>query len=153
MAVPFIGAVLAASAARAQIGARKPSEVVDVDLQLGSAACTNVGTKFDTRLASDGSEVPFAIPEKQVLVVTTIEILGFGATPGASVQTRIFRGVGLQVNNVAIRESSADAGGRIFHIYQFDPGMIVASGGEVCTNNNLGITTTGRLRGYLAKDR
>jgi hypothetical protein len=55
------------------------------------------------------------------------------------------------VNSPAIRESQADSNGRIFHIYEFDPGMIVPAGGEVCTNNNLGLTTTGRLRGYLAK--
>lgn len=126
---------------------------MDVALDLGSVACTNAGTKFDKRLQADGSEVPFEIPEKQVLVITAIEILGFGASPGALVQTRIFRGVGLTVNNVAIRESAADAGGRIFHIYQFDPGLVVASGGEVCTNNNVGITTTGNLRGYLSKDK
>lgn len=148
-----MAALWAASAAHADIGPRKPSEVVDVDLTLTSASCTNVGTKFDTQLGPDGSEVPFAIPAKRVLVVTTIELLGFGANPGANVQTRIFRGVGLTVNGAAIRESTADAGGRIFHIYQFDPGLVVASGGEVCTNNNLGITTTGRLRGFLTKDK
>jgi hypothetical protein len=145
--------LLWAVAAGADIGPKKPSEVVDVALTLGSGACTNTGTKFDTVLAPDGSQTAFTIPEKRVLVVTAIELLGFGATPGALVQTRIFRGVGLSVNGVAIRESAADAGGRIFHTYQFDPGVVVASGGEVCTNNNLGITTTGTLRGYLTKDK
>ena len=142
-----------AGAAGADIGPRKPSEVVDVELTLGSAACTNVGRKFDSLLAPDGSETDFAIPAKRVLVVTAIELLGFGAPAGAGVQTRIFRGVGLSVNNVAIRESVADASGRIFHTYEFDPGVVVASGGEVCTNNNLDITTTGRLRGFFAKDK
>jgi hypothetical protein len=66
------------------------------------------------------------------------------------VQTRIFRGIGLSVNLAAIRESIADGTGRIFHVYEFEPGLVVEAGGEVCTNNNLNITTTGVLRGYLA---
>ena len=140
-------------AVEADIGPRKASEVVDVDLTLGSAACANTGTKFDRLLAPDGSEAEFTIPAKRVLVVTAIDLLGIGAAPGALVQTRIFRGVGLSVNVAAIRESAADASGRIFHTYQFDPGIVVASGGEVCTNNNLGITTTGKLHGFLAKDK
>jgi hypothetical protein len=106
--------------------------------------------KFDTRLLPDGTEAPFEIPAGQVLVVTAIELLGFGAAPGSGVQTRIFRGVGLTVNHAAIRESVADASGRIFQIYEFNPGLVVQSGGEVCTNNNLNIVTTGFLRGYLA---
>lgn len=143
-------ALLASWAAHAQtLGPQKPSQVVDVALELGAADCTNVGKKFDTLLGADGSQKAFAIPQGQVLVVTAIELLGFGANPGAQVQTRIFRGVGQTVNNVAIRESVADPSGRIFQIYEFSPGMVVASGGEVCTNNNLNITVSGRLRGYL----
>ena len=38
---------------QADVGPRKPSEVVDVALNLGSAACTNVGTKF-----VDATDVP-----------------------------------------------------------------------------------------------
>ena len=76
--------------------------------RIGSPACTNAGTKFDTRLMPDGTEAPFVIPARRVLVVTEIDILGFGAAPGAGVQTRIFRGVGMEVNIAAIRESIAD---------------------------------------------
>ena len=149
----LVMAVVMAAAAHADPGPRRASEIVDVEQGLGSDNCTNVGRKFDTLLAPDGTESPFAIPEKRVLVITGIQILGFGAGAGQNVQTRIFRGVGATVNSVAIQESRADAEGRILHRYEFTPGVVVASGGEVCTNNNLGITTTGQLRGYLAKDR
>ncbi len=143
--------LLGGTGAAAQVlGPSAPTDIVEVMLETNSPACTNAGTKFDTRLMPDGTEAPFVIPAGQVLVVTEIDILGFGAAPGAGVQTRIFRGVGMEVNIAAIRESIADGTGRAFHIYDFDPGIVVASGGEVCTNNNLNITTTGRLRGYLA---
>jgi hypothetical protein len=141
----------ATSSANAQLlGPASVADIVDVEINIASATCANVGAKFDTRLNPDGTQTPFDIPAGRVLVVTSIDILGFGATPGEGVQTRIFRGVGLTVNVPAIRESTADASGRIFHIYEFDPGLVVASGGEVCTNNNLNITTTGMLHGYLA---
>ncbi len=142
--------LLGAPAVEAQaLGPASAADVVDVQQETDSAACTNVGTKFDTRLLADGSEAPFEIPEGQLLVVRQIELLGFGAAPAAGVQTRIFRGIGFRVNLAAIRESIADGTGRIFHIYEFEPGLVVEAGGEVCTNNNLNITTTGVMRGYL----
>jgi hypothetical protein len=154
MGIGALGAgLLLASApvATAQaLGPASAAAIVDVQQDTDSGNCVNVGMKFDTRLLADGGEAPFEIPAGQVLVVRQIELLGFGAAPGDGVQTRIFRGVGFRVNLAAIRESIADGSGRIFQIYQFDPGLVVASGGEVCTNNNLNITTTGILRGYLA---
>jgi hypothetical protein len=136
------------------IAPAKPSDVVDVELRLfagDNCSLPVFGGKFDTRLQPNGSQAAFTIPPGRVLVVTAIELLGFGASPGTLVQTRIFRGAGSVANHVAIRESHADAGGRIFHIYEFDPGLVVASGGEVCTNHNLfDFTTVGYLRGFLA---
>jgi hypothetical protein len=154
IALTALAMVFTASATQAQnLGTIKPSQVVTLELNLSSANCTNTGVKFDTLLASDGTERPFVIPAGQVLVITGIDLLGFGASSGALVQTRIFRGIGLDVNLVAIRESSANSSGRIFHTYEFSPGVVVASGGEVCTNNNTNITTTGSLRGFLTKAR
>jgi hypothetical protein len=149
-----VGILLAATpfAGAQGLGPATPADVVDVVVETDSGSCANVGTKFDTRLLADGSEAPFVIPAGQVLVVSQIELLGFGAAPGDGVQTRIFRGVGFNVNLAAVRESIADGSGRVFQIYQFEPGLVVASGGEVCTNNNLNITTTGFLRGYLAPE-
>jgi hypothetical protein len=154
IALTALTMVLTASATHAQsLGTIRPSQVVTLDLNLGSANCANTGKKFDTLLASDGTEAPFVIPSGQVLVITGIDLLGFGASPGALIQTRIFRGIGFDVNEVAIRESIADSNGRIFHTYQFTPGVVVASGGEVCTNNNANITTTGSLRGFLVRGK
>lgn len=144
-------ALLGGTEATAQaLGPQAAADIVELVLETNSAACTNTGTKFDTRLMPDGTSIPFDIPAGQVLVVTEIELLGFGAAPGSGLQTRIFRGIGLAVNLAAIRESIADGTGRAFHFFEFNPGIVVASGGEVCTNNNLNITTTGRLRGYFA---
>ena len=132
---------------------RNASNFVEVALHSGSADCVNTGRKFDTLLLPDGMEVDFEIPAEHVLVVTEIELLVFGADPGDGVQTRIFRGIGQSVNLAARRESTASADGRIFEFYEFNPGIIVAGGGEICTNNsslNGSTSVSGHLRGYLA---
>jgi hypothetical protein len=158
VAVLAIGAslVLTQPLLASQLLISRPSDVVDLDATLLSDGCTNPpgARTFDTRLLPDGTEEEFEIPPGQVLVVTAVEILGFGASSGANIQTRLFRTVGLQAHNAAIRESFASSSGRIFHIYEFSPGLVVASGGQVCTNSNdPGVTLTGRLRGFLKKDR
>jgi hypothetical protein len=99
----------------------------------------------------DGTEQPFTIPAGSTLVITAVEILGFATTPGQNIQTRLFRGVvGSGLNLFSIRESTANAAGRIFHQYEFPSGVEVASGGLVCTNandNNMGMS--GFLYGFL----
>lgn len=148
-AIVWVGLLAALHSPVLALEPTTPDQIVTVAQDLGSSNCTNTGRKFDTLLAPDGTATPFSIPAGQVLVVTAVELLGFGATPGLNIQTRIFRGIGLTVNLAAIRESLADVNGRIFHIYQLSPGVVVASGGEVCANNNSNLTTTGKLRGYL----
>lgn len=140
------------SNAVAALGGSSPSPGQFVSLSMSPFAddCTNVGKKFDTLLNADGTSEPFEIPAGMVLVINDVEILGFGITPGEQVQTRIFTGVGLNVNSVARLETEADADGRTFDIFSFTPGVVVASGGEVCVNNSENATNSGNLRGYLA---
>lgn len=144
----------ALSDAVAELGgsAVSPGQFISVLMSPFADDCTNTGSRFDTLQNPDGTEVPFEIPEGQVLVVTDIEILGFDATPGDNVQTRVFTGIGLAVNNVSRRESVASAEGRLFDIFAFNPGIVVPSGGEICINNSGGATNSGRLRGYLAEE-
>ena len=128
--------------------------IVEVEAGLTSNTCGNPpqAQRFDTALLPDGTSVEFVIPENHVLIVTEVEVLGFGGSAGDEVQTRLFRGDGVRAKSVARRESISP-NGRIFHIYDFNPGIVVPAGGEVCMNNNLGLTLTGFLRGYLQEQQ
>ena len=99
----------------------------------------------------DGTEQPFTIPVGSTLVITAVDILGFDTTPSQNIQTRLFRGLaGSGLNLFSIRESLANAAGRIFHRYEFPSGVEVASGGLVCSNasdNNMGMS--GYLYGFF----
>jgi hypothetical protein len=93
------------------------------------------------------------IPTKAALVVTNIEVLGFGGVAGDNNQVRIFTGVDPALNVVARREQFFNADGRVFYVMEFDPGVVVPSGAVVCMNNSDAATLTGTLRGYLTKNR
>ena len=105
---------------------------------------------FNTILNSDGSSGAFTIPAGTVLVITAVDVFGFGVGANASIQTRLFRGGSAGMDIVARRESEANAAGRIYHRYEFPSGLEVNSAGRVCVNandNDLGFS--GFLYGYL----
>jgi hypothetical protein len=128
-----------------------PSDLVVLDAGLQSDTCANPvdAATFDTRLLPDGSEEPFEIPDGKILVVTDIELLGFGGPAGVNNQIRIFTGIGLSKQIVATREATLSPDGRVFHVLQFNSGIVVPPGGEVCMNSSSNLTLTGRLRGVL----
>jgi len=151
-----LSVVVGASFAHAGVLApKRASDVVRVSGDLGSGDCSphlGAGRQFDTVLRPDGTTEPLEVPKKRVLVVTDVEILGFGGTPGDNNQVRLFVGNptnGLQL--VSIREQRFDADGRVFYVMSFDPGVVVPSGGLICTNNSDNVTLTGTLTGYFAK--
>src|ERR1051325_10382913 len=104
------------------LGPKDASQIVHVLANVASNSCpgrpsTAGGFQFDQLLGPDGSRGAFEIPAGKVLVITSIEILGFFFTPGDTVQTRVFRMFGPQGipnNPIAVRESTANAQGRIF---------------------------------------
>ena len=55
----------------------------------------------------------------------------------------------------ASRESFTNSLGRISHVYEFSPGAVVASGGQICANSNNfdDLPMSGVLRGFLTKDK
>ena len=104
---------------------------------------------FDTILASDGTRSAFSIPAGKVLVITAVDLLGFGVAGNAGIQTRLWRGQH-SIEIFSIRESLATSAGRIFHRYVFPSGVEVANSGKVCTNaNDNDLVTSGFLYGYL----
>lgn len=115
-------------------------------------ACLSLGgqsANFNTILHSDGSTDAFTIPSGMALVVTAVDLSGFDAAPNASIQSRLFRGSS-SLAVFSIRESNANADGRIFHRYEFPSGVEVASSGRVCANSNDNdLVFSGYLYGYL----
>jgi hypothetical protein len=157
MAAIVLAGLLAAPASLAlAFGPRTPSQIVDVSLGVRNRrqpACRENDQIFDKVLRPDGSEAPFSIPDGQVLVITAIELRGFARNPGEVVTTFIHRDFGDHGNHVATRISRADFGHHYFHIYQFNPGVVVASGGRVCVefgDSESSDSLTGHLRGFLA---
>jgi hypothetical protein len=141
--------VLAIGAQAGVLAPRKASDLVVVE-ESGSGDCP-VGTQFGSQILPDGTTRPFVIPNKRVLVVTDIEILGFGGAAGTNNQVRVFAGTPSAVNQVLRREQRFDADGRVFYVIDLDPGFVVPSGGVVCMNNSDNVTLTGFLRGYVTR--
>jgi hypothetical protein len=142
----------------ADLGPKDTSQLVDVQANVGSGPCPGgAGFKFDQLLRPDGSKAPFVIPAGKLLVITGIEIVGFSFAPGDTAQTRVSRHFGPQGipnNLIARRESTANAEGRIFHVYEFAPGVAVASDVSVCVDSNLIRSVPpidAILRGYLTE--
>ncbi len=117
-----------------------------------AGACAPLGglsANFNTIINPDGTTAAFVIPAGTVLVVTAADVLGFGVAPGAGIQTRLWLGT-TDIVEFAIRESDANASGRIFHRYEFPTGVEVASSGRVCVNaNDFNLEFSGYLYGYL----
>lgn len=152
--VLFLILILMAAQAAA-LEPKKASEIVRVEGGVTSNNCVNPpgALVFDTQLLPDGTEQPFEIPKKKVFVMTEVEILGFGGTPGDNNQVRIFTGVDFDVNVVARREQRFDQGGRVFYVISFNPGIVVPRFGSVCVNNSDNVTNTGAMSGYFTRKR
>ena len=153
-----LSVMVGASVAQAGVLApRRASDVVRVDGGIGSGDCSpylGAGRQFDTVLHPDGTTEPLEVPGKRALVVTEVEILGFGGTPGDGNQVRLF--VGTPANGLSLvsrREQPFDGDGRVFYVLSFTPGIVVPSGGLICMNNSDNATLTGALSGYFVKQK
>lgn len=140
------------AAALAQAGPLAPtkaSQLVTLQASALDPACGVAGKRFDTRVTSDGQfDVDFAIPPKQVLVLTGAEWAVFGANPSA---TNL---VSLGTNGGAsyfIGTAQADAGGTAGGSARFS--HTIRPGTTLCISS-VGVSDlNARLHGFLAKDR
>jgi hypothetical protein len=151
-----LSVVVGASFAHAGVLApKRASDVVRVSGDISSGDCSpylGFGRQFDTVLHPDGTSEPLEVPKKRALVVTNVEILGFGGSTGTNDQVRLFIGTptnGLQL--VSRREQRFDADGRVFYVLSFEPGLVVPSGGLICMNDSSNVTLAGTLTGYFTK--
>jgi len=152
----LLGCAMATGVRAESVGPKRASEIVD--LSAGpTTPCPYLGPNaivFDTRVLSNGSTLPFAIPPGRVFVVTAATLTGAGVTPATSVQSRLFKGSAVGNQTFARRESLANDLGRFEHQYAFPSGSVVANGTVVCAELSVpNAGTFGHLSGYLAKDK
>jgi hypothetical protein len=133
--------------------------MVDV---LTQASCTTIlsgSVKFHVRLLEDGSqEFPFAIPDGDVFVVTSVELQSAGGTAGTYPSTRLYReGATTTATVFATRqEPGVRSDGRLLHLYEFPGGIVVGNGVSLCadvTDSSLLGSLSGIAHGYFTKDK
>jgi hypothetical protein len=135
-------------------GALAPGKASDlVTLVIGdNTPCPSAGTAFNTMLLTDGSEQPFAIPAKRVLVVTGFDFVADGPDVGG--QTG--RAVLSQQNGAVTRTllqgvAVTDPNGVYAGSAHTEPGIAVAPGWSLCLIADGSFA--GILHGYFAKDK
>ena len=132
--------------------ALEPSRASDlVTLIASETDCPIAGKAFDTRVLADGSQVPFTIPPKRVLVITGFEFLQSGAPPGAGTTALVTQQpTGAALASPLLQAAAvADAGGFLAGSAFAAPGIAVRGTAALCGSNVVGAI----LHGFLAKDK
>ena len=127
----------------------KASDLVVAGTSNSAPDCPIVGRAFDVRFLPDGTEEPFVIPPKRVLVITSVDFNLSGspnqtASPVVSLQT---------ATTVPLLQGSAltDGSGTASGTMVASPGVPVRSGPTLCIIG--GFTPYGILHGFFAKDK
>jgi len=141
VALVFLGAV----PARGELGPVKPSQLVTILSGHSTCGLSGTGTTIDS--VGNGG-LTLQIPPKQVLVITDVEVVQFGLTPGAS----SFVAFDLEPENRSYFSTLliAGAGGSAAGQRSFEHGIVVKPGTTICSFQNDAFWT---LRGYFTKDK
>jgi hypothetical protein len=148
--LPIVFVLFAAvSASAAVLAPRRPSDVVT--LRSSGAACGfHASTRLlDLRVLPDGTTAPFALGEKQVLVVTGVD----WAVEGAPVdeQIQLFLYVDASVPVPLLSDRGDAQGSQVLRSTSISP-IVVA--GPLCAGSGSVVTSVGAtVHGFLAKDR
>jgi hypothetical protein len=133
--------------------ALEPSRASDLVTLLAddSADCPIAGFVFDTRVLADGSQVPFTIPPKRVLVITGVDFVRNGVTPGAGTTGLVSQQpTGAVLASPLLQaDGVADVNGFIAGSAVAGPGVAVRGGAPLCIAG----ADAAVLRGFLAKDK
>jgi hypothetical protein len=136
---------LGAVAARAELGPTKPSQLVTIIS--GSTGCGLSGTGKAIDGVGNGGAL-LAIPKKEVLVITDIEVLQFGLDPGGTG----FVAFDLEPENRNYFSMFVTAGptGNAYGQRTFQNGIVVKPGTTICSFQDNASWT---LHGYFTKDK
>jgi hypothetical protein len=143
------------SAAPSVAGALAPAKASDLVVAVTKdqvATCTGGGRPFDTRILPDGSEEPFVIPEKRVLVITSLD-WNLGSSPGAGELALPTVLVKNGANSFPILQASGftDPDGTAGGTVLVPNGVPVRAGSQLCILG--GTQPNGLIHGFFAKDK
>ena len=137
----------------------RASDVVTLVASYDPPGCPQGGTGavFDRVLTAEGEYLPITIPQKRVLVLTSIRWLAIGPAnedvslslrPGP--ETAGFTGI-------TLAGARTDANGRASGEAKLEPGLVVRNLANLCVrvSTGSGVTTPGNISavGFFAKDR
>jgi hypothetical protein len=146
-------AILAPHAAfAAALAPAKASDLVTLITSLKSD-CPGNGKPFDLRVLPDGTSAPFTIPEKQVLVIQSVDWTigstapgGLTVTPTVSLQTSPTNALAIMIGSGATN-SDGGASGTVLA----PPGVTVRAGPAICFTG--ADFESAILHGFFAKDK
>jgi hypothetical protein len=129
--------------------APKPSQLVTA--YTVGIACTGIpeGSRFNTMRTLATAEGAFAIPPKQVLVITHVELRTAGADPNEDLSLYLLSPPAGLLYEARARASAV---GEAFVSLDLPSGVAVRSGAELCASTSDG-SALGLVTGYFAKDR
>lgn len=145
-----VGVLSAATLAQAgPLAPTRASQLVTLHSSVTGGACGALGKSVDSRVMPDGSvEIGFAIPPKQVLVVTSLEWTVQGADPSEVSQVSLGASGARFFRGGALADGAGAAAGtaNFFHV--------IRAGTTICLTSSSDIDgLEGTLHGFLAKDR
>src|SRR5262249_17276489 len=116
---------------------------------------TSVDHLVSVRLASDGTEVPFAIPPKSVFVVTSYEYVVLTTSPSTFAGTAVLAAAANQQSPGAAAPAStiADSVGHAQGSLLIPNGLVVKPPAVLCGQFIHGITGTVFVHGFFAPDK
>jgi formylglycine-generating enzyme required for sulfatase activity len=145
------GLAFAASlpAAGGSLGPKKASDLVLL-ISSGQAVCPFGGSAIDVRELPPGSEGPFVVPAKKVLIVTGFQWYLEGGTPGAPVTLFLSGQIASGANlSVALATATFASDGTSFGS-QLTPPIPAQPEQTLCIRPNAGTLVSGTVSGFLA---
>lgn len=114
--------------------------------------CAVAGVAFDTRVLPDGSAVPFTIPAKHVLVVTSLHFVAGAAPVAGQTGTAVLTLATATTSHAVLQAVGVtDSDGTYAGSAHSEQGVAVRAGATLCLLG--GTSTSGVLHGFLAKDK
>jgi hypothetical protein len=151
-------ALLATQASAGPLAPTRASQVVVLHpTAVTDSACGSTAYPVDNMRTSTGDVVPFAIPPRQVFVVTSADVFGSATTPSRnySFSLSIENSAPLAGGSILIGAAPSDAAGYYAGSVSVPSGVVVPPGALLCAkiegpNDE---PTFIRVHGFFAKDK
>jgi hypothetical protein len=153
-------AAAAPNLAAAPLAPSKPSQVVSAMAfpSAGSPPCEGLGAGRQPSLLGrpDGTTVPFAIPPKSVLVITSVDFIVTEAPQNTNIALQLFArdpaSAPTAFGNFAMVGGLSDSGGRVFGNAELPAGLVIKPPAIPCGVPTFGEITFLVVHGFFAKD-